>query len=137
MINNYDSEIMEKEDVRKRYEAACNGYLRLFCRKHGYGFDPDSWAAGDVGGVACVDGCCYVGMDVLRTDIDSDAPEDELLKWYDYCMRMGALDVPSPSFGSWLKGCPRRTEEELLYLEKKRKELEVLKREFRELVSGS
>jgi hypothetical protein len=127
---------MKRESVRKKYEDACNGYLQLFCRKHGYRFEPDSWAAGYAGGIADASGF-YVGMETLRADIDSDAPQDEFLKWYSYCMRAGALDIPFPSFDNWLTGCPRKTEEELLFLEKKKEELDVLKKEFLKLVSGS
>jgi hypothetical protein len=66
----------DRELLRKNYEDACNAYLRAFCQKHGYDEDDavNSWAAGDVGGIASV-GDEFVNMDTIIADIDMQAPE--------------------------------------------------------------
>jgi hypothetical protein len=113
------------KDIKKHYENACNDYLKLFCKKHGYDYDPDAWVGNDVGGIAEVTDH-YVDMTTMRADIDNDAPEKELVEWYDYSSRTGMLDIPSPNFRNWLKGCPRKSDAELMQLESLRAKIEEL-----------
>ena len=78
--------------LKSDYEKACNAYLQAFCEKHGYDYEDAtrSWVGGDVGGITeCAD--YIVGMDDIITDIDRDAPEDEFVKYYDYCLRVEEL----------------------------------------------
>jgi hypothetical protein len=113
---------MNKKTIKENYETACNEYLRLFCEKHEFEFEPDSWISGDIGGIACV-ADYYVDMHTIRTDIDTDAPEKEFIEWHDYCVRAGLFNIITPNFRSWIKGCPRKTESELLHLEALRNEI--------------
>lgn len=79
-----------KTKLKSDYEKACNAYLKAFCKKHGYDYEDAarSWVGGDVGGITeCAD--YIVRMDDIITDIDRDAPEDEFVKYYDYCLRVG------------------------------------------------
>lgn len=110
----------ERAEAKTGYESAANEYLRLFCEKHEYDFEDAkrSWVAGDVGTIANV-GDEFVDMVTIRADIDQNVPEDEFIKWYDYCLRIASIDhsIPTPNYDSWLRGCPRRTEEEIQKLE--------------------
>lgn len=115
---------MEKEKLIKDYEIACNVYLEAFCNKHGYVFEGvDMWVGNDVGTVACC-GDGYFDMATIRTDIDEEAPEDELLKWYDYNMDAADCGVPQPNFHAWIHGCPRSSKEFFERVRAMRKELE-------------
>jgi hypothetical protein len=118
------------KNVKKNYGDACNEYLRLFCKKHGFDFEHDVWVAGEIGDIAFV-GDCFVDMRTVITDIDFDAPENEFGRWYDYCMRIGELGEPSPNFRAWLKGCPRKSDEELDRLTPLRYKIEGLRSEFK------
>lgn len=105
--------------LRENYDNACNAYLKAFCEKHDFEYDPREWIAGDPGGTACV-GDFYVGMSDILTDIDRDAPEDEYVKYYDYCLRVGSIaggELTIPSYDSWLRGCPRMDEGQIKRLE--------------------
>jgi hypothetical protein len=121
------------EKIKKNYEKSCNQYLRAFCEKHEFDYDDDAWVAGNVGGVANV-ADYFVDMETIRTDIDCDAPEDEFVKYQDYCLRASCLDVSVPNFHAWLKGCPRKSDEELAKLERFRAHIAWLENEFRKQV---
>lgn len=119
--------------LKNSFEDACNAYLRAFCDKHGYDYEDarDSWAAGDVGGIAMC-GDQFVSMETIRTDIDMDAPEGEFLKWYDYCSELGMLDLPSMTFRNWLLGCPRMPRESIDNIRERKQEINDLIREAKE-----
>jgi hypothetical protein len=107
--------------LKQNYENACNAYLLAFTAKHGYDFEPDCWVGNDVGGIAMV-GDLFVNLTDIRDDIDRDAPEQEFLKWYDYCLELHDLStknypIPTPNYKSWLMGCPRKSVEEIQELE--------------------
>ena len=110
---------MSREELRLNYNAVCNAYLAAFCEKHGYDYEPDAWAGNDPGGIAEV-GDLFVSMADILTDIDLDAPEDEYVKYYDHCMRVGSIadgKLETPNYDSWLRGCPRMDEEQIARLE--------------------
>ena len=103
---------MSKEKAREYFVKGCNEYLRLFCEKHDFDYEEakDSWVANCVGDVTCV-GDIFVGMQTIIADIEMDAPEDEFINWYDYNLVAHEFGFTTPNFESWLKGCPRVSEE--------------------------
>ncbi len=108
--------------LRLNYNAACNAYLAAFCEKHGYDYEPDAWVGDDPGGIAEV-GDMVVSMADILTDIDRDAPEEEYIKYYDYCMRVGSIcdgELVTPNYDSWLRGCPRIDKEQIARLDELR-----------------
>lgn len=106
----------EKRSVRMRYKDACNDYLRLFCQKHDFTYDPDYWAGGDVGDIIEVDDYYYVNLDTMRYDIDNDIAAEEFVLWYAYCQEV----KEHMNFENWCKGAPRLTDEEIEEQRKKR-----------------
>jgi hypothetical protein len=109
-----DLKLKEYKKIRDGYESACNAYLKVFCDKHGFDAGDVYWIGCDVGGIAQI-GDYYVDMHTVRTDIDSGAPEEEFLEWYDYCLDAGLLEIdyPTPNFHSWIKGCPHIPKERI------------------------
>lgn len=111
---------MSREELRLNYNAACNAYLAAFCEKHGYDYDPlDAWVGHAPGGIAEV-GALFVSMPDILTDIDRDAPKEEYVKYYDYCMRVKSIadgKLETPNYDRWLRGCPRMDEEQIARLE--------------------
>ena len=103
---------MSKETAREYFVKGCNEYLRLFCEKHDYDYEEakESWVANCVGDVTCV-GDIFVGMQTIITDIEMDAPEEEFVKWYDYNLVAHEFGFTTPNFESWLRGCPRVSED--------------------------
>lgn len=115
------------------YRQACNQYLALFCDKHGYDLRDAEWVDGEPGDIATI-GDYYVGMRTIIDDLEMDAPEEEFIRWYDYCLEAETLGIVSPNFRSWVKGCPRIPEDRLQRLRHLRDELheetDRIKREF-------
>lgn len=103
---------MSKEKAREYFVKGCNEYLRLFCEKHDFDYEEakDSWVANCVGDVTCV-GDIFVGMQTIITDIEMDAPKEEFIKWYDYNLVANEFGFTTPNFESWLRGCPRVSDE--------------------------
>jgi len=108
---------MTKEKLKQNYEKAANDYLKAFCRKHDYDYDPYAWVAGDAGGI-CEIADYYVDFQTIQTDIDLEADKPEFEAWYDYTVRVRQLgDDKTPNFRSWIKGCPRMSEDQLIRME--------------------
>lgn len=103
---------MSKAKAREYFVKGCNEYLRLFCEKHDFDYEEakESWVANCVGDVTCV-GDIFVGMQTIITDIEMDAPEEEFIKWYDYNLVAHEFGFTTPNFESWLRGCPRVSED--------------------------
>lgn len=130
---------MDKEKLKKDYENACNAYLEAFCEKHDfYGLDsPETYWIGDEPGGIANCGDLTFGMATIVTDIDKDAPEEELWKWYNYTLDANEFKLTVPNFEHWLMGCPRTPEKWFDDMRAKRKEFEdLLKQENERLRNG-
>lgn len=101
---------MDKQQLKKNYENACNAYLKAFCEKHDFSIEDAFWVGDDVGGIAFV-GDINFCMTTIRTDIDEDAPKEELMKYYDYLVNASAFKMDLPNFHSWIHGCTRTSKE--------------------------
>jgi len=118
---------MNKEMLKTKYAIACDAYLREFCKKHGYDYSDAYWVGDQTGGIADINEI-FVSMQTIIDDIELDAPEDELTKWYDYCVEMSFLGAETtPNFSSWVKGCPRKTKEQIEAMKESKKKIEELK----------
>jgi hypothetical protein len=115
---------MEKIVLKAYYEKACNDYLKAFCKKHGFYFSDAYWVADEVGTVAGV-ADYFFDMQTIIADIDAGADKYELIKWYDYCLEIQA--EATTDYKNWLKGCPRKSPEEI---EGMKKHIEELKMNF-------
>ncbi len=128
----------ERDFLRHDFEAACNAYLKEFCRKHEYDYEDAKkcWVAEDTGGITMI-GDLFVNLTDIRTDIDRDAPVDEFLKWYDHTKTLRFLStdnyqLPQINYKAWLRGAPRLTDESLAYLEKRAEEVREAEERTRE-----
>ena len=48
-----------------------------------------------------------------RCQLENEVIKKELLEWYDYCVEAGGLGFSTINLSSWVKGAPRKSEEEL------------------------
>lgn len=95
-----------KENLRRDYRIACDAYLKAFCKKHDFVFENDMWVGNEPGTIAAC-GDFFFDMQTIMYDVDLNAPEEELLKWYDYCQKAYEFKLIQPNFRSWVCGCPR------------------------------
>lgn len=128
---------MSKEKAREYFVKGCNEYLRLFCEKHDFDYEEakESWVGGSIGGIACV-GDVFVGMQTIITDIEMDAPKDEFLKWYDYNLVADHFGFTTPNFDSWLRGCPRVSDEAFKRLQALKNDLDNAIKEEKERLNA-
>lgn len=107
------------------YYDACNALLQAFCEKHDFDYKDarQGWVADETGGTACCGDFCF-SMDEIVTDLRENAPEEELLKWYDYTMECAHLGINGCRYKSWLHGCPTLSEEQLEELRKAKRRVE-------------
>lgn len=121
--------MVDKNKLKEDYERACNAYLNAFCSKHGFQHEMGAeWVNKEIGGVACC-GDCYFDMATIRADIDSDASEYEIFRWYDYTLDASEFNLPVPNYRHWLMGCPRTAKEWFDNMRTKREELDNLIKE--------
>lgn len=127
-----DATEQKRRTLINNHNSACWAYTHAFCEKHEYDIDGIYWVGKNVGGIAEINGY-YVDLETIRVDVDSLCSEDEFLKWYDYCLRIGTLGAATPNFDSWLRKCPIRSEAEILEMEKTRAKIEELEENLREM----
>lgn len=131
---------MNKPDDNLRllfvYYDSCNALLEAFCEKHGFDYEDarKSWVAGCVGETVCC-GDYFFNMDVIVTDLKENAPEGELLKWYDYDTECHYLGTNGCNYSSWLKGCPRLSEDEMAEIRVCQKIVEEAREQLNECVT--
>ena len=116
-------------DAIKNYENAVNAIITAFKEKQGLDTYEGYWIGNQIGEVYDFGDMTFDFRDIL-TDLKEDAPKDEIFKWRDYMMRIwsinhmaGGVLLKENNYRSWLKGCPRLTEEELNAVEDKWKTL--------------
>lgn len=71
---------MTLEETNKKYESACNEYIRLFCEKQGVDFE--FWISDKIGETACFGDYCFNLSDIIF-DINTDQPKGLILEWWD------------------------------------------------------
>lgn len=111
-------------DLKETYKTICNKYAQKFAEKHEYSFD--DWV--DVGEVAMM-GDFYVDFRDIKYDIDNNVDVDEYVKYYDYCLEVGMLNLSIPNYESWCKGCPRIPQDVIDKMRGLRRELDELIKE--------
>jgi hypothetical protein len=103
------------------YRAACDGYLREFCRRHDMDFANAYWVADKHGETAGINDY-FVDMATIVTDVDGDVPDEYFFKWYDYYINMHEQgEEYVPNYENWLKmGCPCKSAEEMAKITKEK-----------------
>ena len=127
---------MSKETAKEYFVKGCNEYLRLFCEKHDFDYEEakESWVGGSVGEITMC-GDYYVAMPTIIADIEMDAPEAEFYKWYYYNLDAHEFGFTTPNFESWLRGCPRLSEETFKKLQGLKNNLDDAIKEEKERLS--
>ena len=113
-------------DSIKNHEDAINEIIKAFKEKQGLDMNEGDWIDDQIGEVYDFgDSMTFNFLDIL-TDLKENAPKDEIFKWREYMMRIwsinnivGGIFLKENNYRSWLKGCPRLTEEELNAVENK------------------
>ena len=103
------------KEALEDYTKSADRIAQLWCIKHGFDRCDTYWVADEVGGMFCAANY-FADMQTMIDDLKYNAPKEDFLKWHDYCIDIHGTDVTAPNFWSWIKGCPRATDEELKVL---------------------
>lgn len=122
------------KDLQKCFNEICNKYALQFATKHEYPFD--GWVADKAGEVATM-GDYSVDFSEIKYDIDNNVDVNEYDKYYEYCLEVGMLNLTTPNYESWCKGCPRVPQEIVDKIRKQRYELNTLIKETKELYGSN
>lgn len=119
-------------NLKQNYENACNAYLKAFCEKYEFDYDPDMWVANEVGGIVCI-ADYYFDLHDIAYCIDNDVSYTALISWYDYSLDAGTYGFDSINLKSWVSGCPRKSESELIEIRYMAKRIEKMKIELEKM----
>ena len=70
----------------------------------------------------------FLSFDTVRYMIDNDITTSTFYEWWNYVVEVGMLGIKPPSLKDFWKGCPLRSEEELIEMGKMQKKIEELKK---------
>ena len=133
---------MDKNTLNQRFNSIAEDYRREFMKT--YFSDDDGsiamsdWVGDEIGGVLCVSDDLFFGFDDMRYCIDNKVWNEDLMQWYDYCVRVNLIDcdLHTPNLDYWLKGCPRYSEEQLKKIEKEKRKIIALEEEIKVMIKG-
>lgn len=122
---------MTEENIKSDWINVCNEYLRLFCLKHDYDYDSDSWVGSDAGTVAMI-GDMYVSMEDIRYDIDNGINVNKFEEWYWKNLEVyELLEKNWLNYSSYCKGAPDPySDEDLAKLRKLKNDVLIAQRTF-------
>lgn len=90
------------ETAKNKLEEAASMYIMLFCMKHEFSIDDGFWVNDDIAQVFCVADYFFDFRDI-KTDIDLQAEEDAIIKWYDYALEEHQAGNSAINFYAFLK----------------------------------
>ena len=87
--------------LKKEYEAICNEYIEMFCKKQDMIFY--GWVAGQIGGVAYTSDFFFNFSDIML-DINTNQKKGFILDWYDDILDMAMAGKTIINYVSYIKG---------------------------------
>lgn len=109
-----ENAIDEKTELKDYWKIICNQYLKQFCKKHDFYYEPDMWVANNPGTIINI-ADMFVNMDDIRYDIDNNINPELYCKWYWKSIEVYELTNKTyMNFESYCKGAPDDWPEEKL-----------------------
>ena len=118
---------------QERWNDICNEYLKEFCDKHEWQYEPDMWVAGNTGTIVMI-GDMFVSMNNIRYDIDNNVPTDYFEKWYWKSIEISELTDGAENYMNYENYCKEApdywTEERIQKIRASKKRVEEAKNEL-------
>ena len=118
---------------QERWDELCNEYLKEFCDKHEWQYEPDMWVAGNIGTIVMI-GDMFVSMNNIRYDVDNNVPTDYFAKWYWKSIEISDLTDGAENYMNYENYCKEApdywTEERVQKIRASKKRVEEAKNEL-------
>ena len=92
--------------LQRNYISACNDYLKKFCKRYEFHYEPDGWVSGKVGTIINLADYFFSMGDIIYC-VDNRVEWRDISDWYDCPVEAGSLGVSFPNLENFIKGCPR------------------------------
>ena len=79
----------QKEILKYNYEQACQDYVDIFLKKHGY--NGYYWVGGEVGDKVCIIEQYFFDMQDIIFDVQKNLPIGLIFEWQDKCVENGGM----------------------------------------------
>lgn len=99
------------QQLKKDYEAACNGYLAELLRRWELDAHYGYWISDQPGTIYHYGDTHNLTMEDIVYIVENDIEEDEVLAWEDYCLDAYEFKFATPNLRAWHMGCPRTSQE--------------------------
>lgn len=117
-------------ELISNYENAVNAIIEEFKKKQELTSNDGYWIGNQIGEVYDFGDAYTFDFNDVLLDIKENADKGEIFKWRNYMLRIwqlnnmaGGVLLNEINYRSWIKGCPRLTEDELNTIETKWKNL--------------
>lgn len=117
-------------ELISNYENAVNAIIEEFKKKQELTSNDGYWIGNQIGEVYDFGDAYTFDFNDVLLDIKENADKGEIFKWRNYMLRIwqlnnmaGGVLLNEINYRSWIKGCPRLTEDELNAIETKWKNL--------------
>lgn len=117
-------------ELISNYENAVNAIIEEFKKKQELTSNDGYWIGNQIGEVYDFGDAYTFDFNDVLLDIKENAVKGEIFKWRNYMLRIwqlnnmaGGVLLNEINYRSWIKGCPRLTEDELNTIETKWKNL--------------
>ena len=124
---------MDKTELRKNLNAAVNAYADALRKKFDWAPVYGHWVGNDCLGHYFYEDDYCISLAEMVFIVDSDVNKEDFVKWYDYCNFAREYNQNTPSLESWVRGCPRLSEEQQNKLRDLREQFEKVAKDFKEM----
>lgn len=101
---------MNKKQLRKNFENACNAYAMELCLQWDIDNRSCYWIGNEIGGVLEYEGDVHLNMDEIIYIVENGITIGEVYEWQDYCIKAHEYGFNLLNLKSWHKGAPRISE---------------------------
>ncbi len=117
---------------RSAFDKAVQGYVKALLELYDWDAFYGYWVGGDTTDVYAYGDAYFISLPDLIYIVDNDVPLAVYEEWEEYCLWASEFGLTTPNFPSWVRGCPRVSEEERDRLTQMKAQLEEEIRNYKQ-----
>lgn len=122
----------KKTNIRKRFDKVVADYVAALLKMYDWDERYGYWVADDTTGIYAYGDNHFLSLSDVMYIVDNDVQEKTLEEWEEYCLWAHEFNQSIPNLTSWVKGCPRASNEEMEVLRKAKQAWENAIKETKE-----